>query len=119
MAGTCGAAIAATYAVVDRKGGWPLARLLFSPLQYMGMNAILVFFFHGTATMLLDIVFVSTPLPGNKGGVRHNLTGWIFDSVLSFVTDHAARQLLYTLLKIACFMVATWVCYRRGYFWKI
>jgi hypothetical protein len=34
-------------------------------------------------------------------------------------TDESARQLVYVLLKIACFFAGTIVCFRRGYFWKI
>ena len=104
------------------------SRFIFRPLQDMGMNAILVFFWHGTASAVLDAVYVAPPghddFSVRKGlcvaPKRDNLTGWIKGTLIdSVIADPAAAQLVYVLLKIACFFVATRICARVGYFWKI
>ena len=33
--------------------------------------------------------------------------------------DERWRQMAYVLAKIGAYLVATWICHRRGYFWKI
>ena len=46
--------------------------------------------------------------------------GWLFAHLLKAVVPAPApRQLLYVLLKIGCFALGAWACFRRGYFWKI
>ena len=136
MAGSCGAALALVYALVDTaspKAPPPLrtraARLLLAPLQFMGMNAILLFFWNCSVHRVIDQLYIATPKPG--GGTLHvckmngltetpcTLTWWVHEELLAFVTDDATRHLVYVLIKIGCFMVAAWACYRRGYFWKI
>jgi len=131
MAGSCGLALTFVYVAIDVSvpgGRSPLRERLFkkmlSPLQMMGMNAILVFFWHGTAETLLDVVFVAEPKTG--GGTRNpekgslfGEYGWFHEHALGFIDDLQFRQLVYVLLKIGCFFVGTWLCYRRGYFWKI
>ena len=107
-----------------RRGSRGWARWLLFPLQCMGMNAILVFFWHGTAESLLDAVYAADPTITSGGeGKRHVLFGThgaFHQSVLGgFIADPAARQLVYVLLKICCFLLATFVCHRVGYFWKI
>ena len=77
MAGTCGLALSLFYLLVDclgaqgakddttEEGGLStacglvgrLGGVLFEPLRWMGMNAILVFTWHGLATVCLDMVF--------------------------------------------------------------
>lgn len=128
MAGTCGVALTMIWALVDSapadKARIRWARRLFSPLQYMGMNAILVFFWHGLAQTLLNIMYVAPPQVGGgfadpaKGAI-FDKDGWFFQDALGFIDDLAVRQLVYVLLKICCFFVGAWLCFRHGYFWKI
>merc|ERR1711865_1200326 len=99
-------------------------RIFLSPMQYMGMNAIMVFFWHGTAEVLLNVVYVAAPKVGGGNasrdkGAMFGEEGWFHSHVLGFIDDIQLRQLVYVLLKIACFCVGTWLCFRRGYFWKI
>ena len=72
---------------------------LLAPLQFMGMNAILIFFFHGTASALIDQLYIATPKPG--GGTLHvckmngisetpcTLTWWVHEELLAFIADDA------------------------------
>jgi len=130
MAGTCGLALTFVYAAIDFSvSNQPPLRARFfktvlSPLQYMGMNAILVFFWHGTAETLLNTFFVAAPKTGGgrtdpSKGALFGDDGWFWEHALGFIDDLQVRQLVYVLLKIGCFCVATWLCYRHGYFWKI
>ena len=136
MAGTCGGALLAAYALLDADlaplasgaGGRlrACARRLCAPLEYMGMNSILVFFWHGTASALLNAFYWAPPAVGgghqweNAHGALCDDEGLIYRKLLAaVVADHALRQLVYVLLKIACFMVGTWACFKTGYFWKI
>ena len=48
---------------------WVVAR----PMQAMGMNAILVFVWHGLATTVINIVYVTKIEPGHGEG---GLSGW-------------------------------------------
>ena len=60
MAGTCGLSLGLVYAGVDREHRLQkVFRKVFSPLQFMGMNAILVFFWHGPAEAVLDSVYIT------------------------------------------------------------
>ena len=126
QAGSCGAALAIVYYLVDVENR---ARTFFSsffrPFQYMGMNAILVFFYHGTAEAIVNTVYVSpgenyvNPLPPNK---EYSLLSFVHDEVYGGITGdpHApATQLLYVLTKIGCFMAATWYLFTIKYFWKV
>ena len=55
-----------------------------------------------------------------RTGRHHNLLTWVRSDVVGgLISDPAAAQLVYTLLKICCFFVATVICARRGYFWKL
>ena len=150
MAGTCGMCLTIVYGLIDApaaapssshrsgggSGGPPLSsstsvprwskamKLLLSPLQYMGMNAILIFFWHGTAESVLDGAYWQTPKMG--GGYEElapqylfgERQGWFNRVVLGWM-DPEPAQLVYVLLKIGCYAVAMWYCYRVGYFWKI
>ena len=139
-AGTCGAALTIAYAAVDatppaseqRATGRAVARFqarlrwLLFPLEATGMNAILFFFWHGTAEALLDAAYVQPPRPaGAEAAPRVNLgadssvEGWLGTDVLGWVEDHAARQLLFMALKLACYMLVAVACYRNEYFWKL
>ena len=102
-----------------------LARRFLYPMQCMGMNAILVFFYHGTAQSLLDIVYVQTPAVGggwvqdkpiNLFGRKHS---WFNEQVLGAIFEPHVGQLVYVLLKISCFCAAMVYCKRVGYFWKV
>lgn len=137
MAGTCGAALLASYAILDAdlaplasgtRGGKvrACARKLCAPLEYMGMNSILVFFWHGTASALINAFYWAPPAVGGgyqwepREGALCDDKGVIYHKLLSAViADAAVRQLVYVLLKIACFMIGTWICFKQGYFWKI
>ena len=149
MAGTCGACLTVVYALIDapparsmnaaqfRHGsGPPLSSSLspkwsstiktfFSPMQYMGMNAILIFFWHGTAESLLDVLYVQQPKIGGgyeseiKGYLFGEGDGWFNSVVLGSMMNPNAAQLVYVLLKIGLYSIAMWYCYRIGYFWKI
>ena len=148
MAGTCGACLTLVYGLIDaplarsmvaaenRRGGPPLSssfspkwssaiKILLSPLQYMGTNAILIFFWHGTAENVLDVVYWQTPqvgggyvnvVPGYLFGERD---GWFNRVLLMGIFSPEFAQLVYVLLKIGCYAVAMWQCYKNGYFWKI
>ena len=51
---------------------------------------------------------------------RHNLLEWVRNDFLGgIISDPSAAQLVYVLLKITCFTVATIICARRKYFWKL
>jgi len=138
MAGTCGAALLVAYAVLDadlrpihHSAFRRAARRACAPLEYMGMNSILVFFWHGSASALLNAVYYAPPAVG--GGTTWSAAhgalceadggepdGWLFHSMLrAIVPDPVPRQLVYVLLKVGCFMVGTWACFKCGYFWKI
>lgn len=61
MSGACGAALLIVYLMVDVEHKYrSFFRKMFRPLEYMGMNAILVFFWHGTAEAILHSVYVTT-----------------------------------------------------------
>ena len=136
MAGTCGACLTLVYACIDA----PLSlnagssyvpkwskrmKTLFSPMQYMGMNAILVFFWHGTAENVLDGIYVHTPKIG--GGYEEVVpsylfgerVGWFNRVILGSWLAPEVAQLVYVLLKITCYSVAMWYCQKIGYFWKV
>ena len=133
MAGSCGACLTLVYGLIDApaKEGerstpqWSKTmKKILAPMQYMGMNAILIFFWHGTAESMLDIVGSQTPQIG--GGYKEETPGYLFGegdgwfnrNVLGWMGPELA-QLVYVLLKISCFAVAMWYCQRVGYFWKI
>jgi heparan-alpha-glucosaminide N-acetyltransferase len=156
MAGSCGAALTAIYVAIDVRpsadGGddsddsdagstervcvrvlrsaqsW--LRWLLFPLQAMGMNAILFFFWHGPATTIINAVFLDPETEGMPSGhlLRSPASsallgqhGWLRESVLAlaFPHDAAKRQLTYVVLKCAVFLAVAVACYRRRYFWKI
>ena len=126
MAGTCGIALAVFYICVDAieepDNGIPTGRhhfksfctKLFTPLRWMGMNAILIFTWHGLATAVLNMVYWQS----ENQTKRHNLVDWIHEDV--FGAKHCAVcQLFFVLAKIACFALATGYCAKVGYFWKL
>ena len=104
------------------------------PLRYMGMNAILVFFWHGTATTLLNAVYWQGPSAsdtkyaligdGHKGSKF--VSGFRDRVVCAAIHDHdgvmskdSPCQLVFVLVRILCFCLATYMCARAGYFWKL
>ena len=123
MAGTCGLCLCVWYALVDTEVNAgddqgrlrSLASRALAPLRYMGMNAILVFFWHGSATDLLDSVYWQ----GQTGEKYALVSGFQQHVVCSAIDSASACQLVFVLIKIACFCAACWVCVRIGYFWKI
>lgn len=135
MAGTCGAALTVVYLLIDvllpsprmaKIGGAKLALPLF-PFVAMGMNAILFFFFHGTAETLINSVYVPTTdktLCGDEG--KCTLLPWIertwfaeFDNDVGFYHD-SPRVLAYTLCKLTFgYLFAAWLLWKLNVFWKI
>ena len=122
MTGTCGAALTVTYMLVDVKGRQQkLCRAVLSPFQYMGMNAILVFFFHGPAEAAIHAVYTTRgPDPLQQDQARYTLLTWIRDSAIAAVVGSGPpAQFVYVLLKVACFMAVPAWCFRIKYFWKL
>ena len=133
MAGTCGAALAAVYALVDAKppqerrwrwlnGVQSRARKVCFPLEAMGMNAIFFFVWHGTAETLINAFFVQPPVPPDQDTTRTTLLGedgWIRETALSWVGGPADRQMVFVLLKIGCYLLVAVLCHRWNYFWKL
>ena len=106
-------------------------RLWLFPLEAMGMNAILFFFWHGTAEALINAVYFDPPAPGT-GPHGTNLTrpvarsallgesGWVHESLLALLSgDPRVRQLLFVLIKLAVYLAVAVGCWRRRYFWKL
>ena len=96
--------------------------VIFTPLRWMGMNAILIFTWHGLATAVLNSVYWQSETQSK----RHNLVDWLQDDVFGVRTltnggqgRCANCQLCFVLFKIACFALATGYCARVGYFWKL
>ena len=125
MAGTCGLALTVIYTAIDINPANRLMRKVLFPLEMMGMNAILVFFWHGPAYAMLNMVYISPPTVGTR---HHRPVGFfekvgsgsgLSEGVLGFITDLAMRQLVWVFLKVLFFFVITWLCYRNRYFWKI
>ena len=102
--------------------------LLF-PLQAMGMNAILFFFWHGTAEAVINAVYFDAPVPGPPGTLAHPVPrtallgeeGWVHEGLLTGlgIADAASRQLVFVLLKLACYLAVAVACFRWKYFWKL
>ena len=132
MAGSCGLSLAAAYVAVDVEYTSPtiarvamrFRRLLF-PLEAAGMNAILIFFWHGTAECIINALYVDPPLPGDQEswpkaqGALLGSDGWIRAYALSWIGTKEDAQMAMVLLKIAGFLGAACLCHKRGYFWKI
>jgi heparan-alpha-glucosaminide N-acetyltransferase len=108
-----------------------LRQLLF-PLEAMGMNAILFFFWHGTAEALINAVYYDPPAPGIEdftgGGVVRPIaasallgeSGWVHETLFKLFSDDArVRQLLFVLTKLAVYLAVAVACWRRKYFWKL
>ena len=97
-----------------------------NPTTTSAPGAVLVFFWHGTAETLLDAVYWAPPSPAGPNasiadparGALFGPRGWVHEEALGWLQP-APRQLVYVLLKLLCFLVGTWACWRRGYFWKI
>ena len=91
----------------------------------MGMNAILVFFFHGLSGSILDAVFWQDDSELSTDKSKHRFMDWLQNGVFGVHTDDhtggycAPCQLAFVLGKIAIFMLVTWRCAKVGYFWKL
>ena len=103
--------------------------LLF-PLQAMGMNAILFFFWHGTAEAVINAVYYDAPVAGPAGYALAlpvastallGEEGWVHEVLLKGVgiADAASRQLVFVLLKLVCYLAVAVACHRQRYFWKL
>ena len=153
MSGTCGACLAACYAAVDYapKGGvddgadssdpghscddirssrlvaraQAILRQVLFPLQAMGMNAILFFFWHGTAEVLINAFYYDPPVPGGglsqpvEGASLLGPHGWIHEQLLGGFGGEATRQLVYVLMKLVVYLCVAVACWRAKYFWKL
>tara|TARA_B110000285_G_C14809275_1_gene461190 strand:- start:57 stop:653 length:597 start_codon:yes stop_codon:yes gene_type:complete len=123
MSGTCGAALLVAYLMVDIEHSYTKHfKFILRPFEYMGMNAILVFFWHGLAEAILHSVYITTGSdPLTPGQERHNLLTFIHDQIIGNICNQNAKatQMIYVILKVFCFMGATWYLYKIKYFWKI
>ena len=117
MAGTCGAFLLMWYAMVDWRQGRArdICAKVLSPLQKMGQNSILIFFWHGLASQLLGVIYWQ---PDNAGE-KHNLIGWLREDIFGEADTLPAGQLAFVICKIACFAAGCWYCASIGYFWKL
>ena len=136
-AGAAGFTLAAAFLLVDAPGtllsarASARARRWLRPCEVMGMNAILVFAWHGPAQHLVDAFYYAAPVAEGSGGQQFDRSpaegallgggGRLMVGVLLPLCggDHRAAQLVYVLLKIAGFAAAAWACAKRGYFWKL
>ena len=94
----------------------------------MGMNAILVFFFHGTAEAIIDAVYW-TPnghpgqwdghMGGGKGERQAFLNWWKNDVMCEWIDDAAWCDWAYVASKMVVWFIACWYLVRIKYFWKI
>ena len=63
---------------------------MFRPLQYMGMNAILVFFWHGPASALIHAIYLTTgpdPTDDSKSNTRYTLIWWLKNDAINYFTQ--------------------------------
>ena len=94
------------------------------------MNAILFFFWHGTAEAVINAFYWDTPAVGPSGYAVEfpvaqtallGQTGWVHEKLLREVgiQSAAARQAAFVTLKLLAFLAVAVVCHRRRYFWKL
>ena len=90
------------------------------------MNAILFFFWHGTAEAVINAFYCDPPVAG--GGLQRPVArtallgqeGWVHEELLrAFLPDAAARQLVFVLVKLAVYLAVAVALARRRYFWKL
>ena len=135
MSGTCGFSLATVYYFIDLDADdkenscknklQRMASLIFKPLQCMGMNAILVFCWHGPAEQLLESVYVtdtSNPLLDNPK--KYTLLSWFQKNVIGGIMGDAdmndgPTSLLYVMTKLAIYFAVTMHLAKIGYFWKV
>lgn len=104
-----------------------VSRRVLSPMEMMGMNAIFIFFWHGTAEAIIAAFWWHTPKYDDQHPAHTSFNEWIRDDVIGWAlacdSDNykcqPQVQLIWVLFKIVCFTVATWICYRKGIFWKV
>ena len=97
------------------------------PLEAMGMNAILFFFWHGTAEAVINAFYCDPPVAG--GGLERPKArtallgeeGWVHEELLLSLglEKAAARQMALVLCKLVVYLVVAVVLARRRYFWKL
>ena len=134
MSGTCGFSLAIVYTCLDvdmsESKPWKqrLQRLgtrIFKPLQCMGMNAILVFCWHGPAEELLQAVYITTgnnPLESDVA-TKYTIMSW-FLNLLESITGESnpnsrSNSMLYVCIKITIYFIVTVYLANIGYFWKV
>ena len=135
MSGTCGFSLAVVYYIVDldiekqenslKTKVKRCVSLLFKPLQCMGMNAILVFCWHGPAEQLLEFVYITdtnNPLLDNPN--KYTLLSWFQQDVLGSITgdsdlNDGGTSLLYVTVKLTIYFLVTMHLAKIGYFWKV
>ena len=88
---------------------------MFKPVDFF-----LVFFWHGTATNLLDAVYWQSAGPDSGTNPKYALVKGFYNHVVCAAIDSASLCLLvFVLIKIACFSLVCFVCAKVGYFWKL
>ena len=135
MSGTCGFSLAVVYYIVDlgvekqedsmKTKFQRFVSLLFKPLQCMGMNAILVFCWHGPAEQLLEFIYITdtnNPLLDNPN--KNTLLSWFQQDVLGSITgdsdlNDGGVSLLYVIVKLTIYFLVTMHLAKIGYFWKV
>ena len=108
-----------------RAWAWRAGARLLEPLRWMGLNAILVFFFHGTAEALIDGVFwtpAGKPVSDDRCDKHDHqaLLRWLKRDVLcTWIANEVWCTFAYVMLKIAVWFAVCWYLQRIKYFWKI
>ena len=121
MAGSCGACLSFFYVICDVLQK-PFLRKCVSPLVSLGMNAILLFCWHGPAEELLESVYVQPEPIGNARNVaKHGTLIRVLqkDILQGIFQEKRYAMLVYVILKIVAFTIALHIARKRGYFWKI
>ena len=91
------------------------------------MNAILFFFWHGTAEAVINAFYCDPPVAGGgleRPKARTTLLGeegWVHEELLLSLglEKAAARQMALVLCKLVVYLVVAVVLARRRYFWKL
>lgn len=92
MSGACGLALFIIYLMVDINHKFQkVLKSIFRPLEYMGMNAILVYFWHGTAEAILhSVYFTSSVDPQDPSDKRKTIITFIHDQIIGGIFSDAA-----------------------------
>eukprot|EP00949_MAST-11_sp_MAST-11-sp1_P001627 g1627.t1 len=124
MAGSCGMCLSFFYVLCDvitTERPKRIIRAIVSPLVAVGMNAILVFCWHGPAESLLEAVYIRPVAIGDAPpNDKHTIIDLLRHGILgAMITDLRWVQFVYVMLKIGTFTAVMVYCRKIGYFWKI